>query len=126
MTLGLCWHFLDRSTKDVRLLNCINASEDDLSKYIPLELLDGRYGYKTRSVQCSRHICFSNEFFCSSLGKRDSSSVIDKTNSGGDDLSKLQRKRRKDLDLIKLEEQESAGAKKNKKDEDESDGEVSA
>lgn len=62
---------------------------------------------------------------CSSLGKRDSASVIDSKNIGGDELSKLQRKRKKDLDLIKLEQQENAGAKRApKKDEDDSDGEV--
>jgi len=59
------------------------------------------------------------------LGKRDTTSVLDSANSGGDELSKLQRKRRKDIDLIKLEQQESAGTKRApKKDEDDSDGEV--
>jgi hypothetical protein len=58
------------------------------------------------------------------LGKRDSASVIDRANNGGDELSKLQRKRRTDIDLIKLEQQESAGTKRVKKD-DESDVEVS-
>lgn len=90
-----------RNTKDVQLLSCINASEDDISRYVPLELLAG-----------------------SSLGKRDSTSVIDKANSGGDELSKLQRKRRTDIDLIKLEQQESAGTKRTKKDDDDSDVEL--
>jgi hypothetical protein len=72
----------------------------------------------------SSHLLFSST--CSSLGKRDSTSVIDSANNGGDELSKLQRKRRKDIDLIKLEQQESAGTKKPKKDDEDSDGEVSA
>jgi hypothetical protein len=62
---------------------------------------------------------------CSSLGKRDGESVIDKAHRGGDELSRLQKKRRKDMDLLKLEEQESAGGGKKTKKEEESDGDVS-
>ena len=63
---------------------------------------------------------------CSSLGKRDSANIIDRANNVGDKLSKLQKSRRNDVDLAKLEQQENAGTKRIKKEDEESDVEVGA